>query len=195
VPEPSCTTRKLVKFAVVLWGHLPNITLCTTRNSHSCYGLKVPRRRPNPLRLFSRLARRRPDKLRLFSHFSRIGAPGVRGKPQLKQRPAMPSRNGRWSASPSAGTREEADDRAGRGSARQGAESWGAFRRHQAGRAAILVPHAFRNNLRLAGQADSNQGIICRLASAWRPRSTTASGLKPLRPPAPMGSDLQQQGE
>jgi hypothetical protein len=94
VPEPSCTTRKPVKFAVVLRGHLPNITLCTTRNSHSCYGLKVPRRRPNPLRLFSHLTRRRPDPLRLFSHFSRIRVPGVCGKPQLKQRPGRSRRSG-----------------------------------------------------------------------------------------------------
>ena len=100
VPEPSCTTRKPVKFAVALRGHLPNITLCTTRNSYSCYTLKVPRRQPDPLRL--------------CSHFSRNSAPGVCGRPQLKRRPAMPARNGRLAAPPLAGAgRRQTIKRAG----------------------------------------------------------------------------------
>ena len=80
MPEPSCTARKPVKFAVVLRGHLPNITICTTRNNYSCYTLKVPRRQPDPVRL--------------FSHFSRNSAPGVCGRPQLKRRPGRSRRSG-----------------------------------------------------------------------------------------------------
>ena len=104
-PESFCTTWKLVKFAVVLRGHLPNITLCTTRNSHSCYGLKVPRRRPDPLRLFSHLTRRRPDPMRLFSHFSRIRAP-EQTIGQASDRPAR-ARNHGGISSPSGWTRRQ----------------------------------------------------------------------------------------
>lgn len=114
MPEPSCATRKLATLTFVLRGHLPNITLCTTRNSYSCYTVKVPRRRPDPLRL--------------FSHLSRNSAPGVCGKPQLKRRrTAMPIRNGRVSAPPLAGAREEANDQAGRRSPRQGRADGGYF--------------------------------------------------------------------
>lgn len=171
MPEPSCATRKLATLTFVLRGHLPNITLCTTRNSYSCYTVKVPRRRPDPLRL--------------FSHLSRNSAPGVCGKPQLKRRrTAMPTRNGRLSAPPLAGAREEANDQACRRSPRQ-AGRWGTFRHHQAGRAASPVQHAFRNYFRFTGQPESDQGIGCRLDSACRPQPTAASGLNPSRPLAP----------
>ncbi len=174
MPEPSCATRKLATLTFVLRSHLPNITLCTTRNSFSCYTVKVPRRQPDPLRL--------------FSHLSRNSAPGVCGKPQLKRRcTAMPTRNGRLSAPPLAGAREEANDQAGRRSPRQGRAD-GDISLPPGGRTASPVQHAFRNYFRFTEQPQSNQGIGCRLDSACRLQPTAASGLNPSRPLAPTGS-------
>ena len=126
VPESSCTTWKLVKFAVVRRGHLPNITLCTTRNSHSCYTLKVPRRRP--------------DQLRPFSHLSRIRAPAGHGKPRLMRRTTMPARSGRLTTPLLGSAREEADDQADRRSAAHRASRWLVFGAARPGAPAALCP-------------------------------------------------------
>jgi len=172
VPEPSCATRKLATLTFVLRGHLPNITLCTTRNSYSCYTVKVPRRRPDPLRL--------------FSHLSRNSAPGVCGKPQLKRRrTAMPIRNGRVSAPPLAGAREEANDQAGRRSPRQGRADGGYFvttRRDAPPACATRIPDLLP--VHRAARIESGNW----LQTGFRMPSTASSGFR-AEPLAAAGTD------